>query len=218
MKNKAFTKRQESRLRIGCAYGVFNMIRLQDIQDFIQENPAIQVEYYEYSNAVIRSRILMAELDYGIVVGREEDPRFCQRKLAECPVVLLVYEGHPFYGLTKVSFAQLEQERLLSMNEDFWIYHELIQRCRQCGFEPRIAAKSMDGIMLQKLCVQKQGLAVVPGIVAEEMNMEHLRAIPLEEKMNWEIYGVCHRDTAEYEGISRIEAFLGQQAEKNRIR
>lgn len=201
-------KNQNTRLRIGCAYGVFNIIHLQDILDFIRSNPSVQIEYCEYSNTVIRNRILSAELDYGIVVGREEDSRFCQKLLAECPVVLLVYEGHPFYDMPEISFGQLREERLLSMNEEFRIYHEFVQRCRNYGFEPMIAAKSMDGIMLQKLCVQKLGLAVVPGIVAEEMNMEHLRAVPLAEKMNWEIYGICHKDTADYKTIRQIETFL----------
>lgn len=208
-------KNQKDRLRIGCAYGAFNIIRLQDILDFIHETPDVQVEYYEYSNSEIRNRILTAELDYGIVVGRENDLRFCQKKLAECPVVILVYEGHPFYRLPEISFRQLEQEKLLSMNEEFWIYHELLLRCRECGFEPRIAAKSMDGIMLQKLCVQKLGLAVVPEIVVEEMNMEHLHAVPLAEIMNWEIYGISHRDTADYDSVKQIETFLTQRSAQN---
>lgn len=205
-------KNQKDQLRIGCACGVFNMIRLQDILDFIRDHPEIQVEYYEYSNTVIRNRILTAELDYGIVVGREKDLRFSQTLLAKCPVVILVYEGHPFYHLSEISFRHLKNEKLLSMNEEFWIYHEFLQRCGECGFVPRIAAKSMDGMMLQKLCVQKLGLAVVPEIVVEEMNMEHLHAVPLAECMDWEIYGICHKDTADYLAVSQIKTFLSQHS------
>ncbi len=199
---------RQDTLRIGCAYGVFNMVSLQMILDFISENPEINIMYSEYSNRMIRQKILEAELDYGIVVGREENSCFRQELIASCPVVVLVYEGHPFYEMSRISFRQLESGRLLSMNEDFWIYHEVVRRCRECGFEPVITAKSMDGIMLQKLCVQKLGIAIVPAVVTEEMNMAHLRAVPLEEEMNWEIYGMCSADTAEYDAIRKIGEFI----------
>ena len=202
---------RQDTLRIGCAYGVFNMVSLQKILDFISAHPEINVMYSEYSNKTIRKKILEAELDYGIVVGREEDGCFRQRLIEACPVVALVYEGHPFYDMPRISFRQLEGERLLSMNEDFWIYHEVVRRCRECGFEPLITAKSMDGIMLQKLCVQKLGIAIVPAVVTEEMNMSHLRAVPLEEKIDWEIYGMCSADTAEYDAIRQIGEFMQEK-------
>lgn len=49
---------------------MFIKIRLQGILDFIRGNAEVQVEYYEYSNTVIGNQVLIAELDYGIVVGR----------------------------------------------------------------------------------------------------------------------------------------------------
>ena len=199
---------QDCRLRIGCAYGVFNMMPLQKILDFMGEHPEITVEYYEYSNAQICSRLLESRLDYGIMVGKTDDGQLFQEKLAACPVVLLVYDGHPFYDEGAISFSQLYGEKLLSMNEDFWICHETVRRCREAGFEPEIVAKSVDGIVLQKLCSQKIGIAIVPEVVTGEMNMSGLRAIPLKEQMDWEIYGTCRKDTMDYGAIRKIRDAL----------
>ena len=103
---------------------------------------------------------------------------FWKKKLAACPVVVLVYEGHPLYDAGEVPIARLEGEKLLSMNEAFWICQEMIRRCREAGFEPEIIAKSVDGIVLQKLCSQKIGLAIVPEVVVGELNMSNLRLSP----------------------------------------
>ncbi len=199
---------QDRRLKIGCAYGVFNIMPLQKILDFIRENQDIQVEYYEYSNARIQSKLLESRLDYGLMVGRTEDSGLFQERLAVCPVVLLVYEGHDFYDQDSISIRQLKGEKLLSMNEDFWICHEMIRRCRENGFEPEFAAKSVDGMVLQKLCSQGIGLAIVPEVVTGEMNMSHLRYIPFKEAIYWEIFGTCRKDTAQYSGIRRIREAL----------
>lgn len=200
------------RLRIGCAYGVFNMMPIRDIFDFMSAHPEIAVEYYEYSNARIREKLLSAELDYGIIVGRESTGSgadvFSQELLDTCPICILVYEGHPFYEEREVSVARLKGERLLSMNEDFWICRETVRRCRECGFEPEIVAKSVDGIVLQKLCSQRIGIAIVPEVVTGELNMEGLRAVPLTEEINWEIYGTCRKDTEEYEAVRKMRDFL----------
>ncbi len=203
------------RLRIGCAYGVFNMMPIQDIFDFIARYPEIAVEYYEYSNAQIREKLLAAELDYGIIVGKENAgsgaEAFSQELLAACPVAVLVYEGHPFYEKEQISFGMLKDQKLLSMNEDFWICSETVRRCREEGFEPEIVAKSVDGIMLQKLCSQKIGIAIIPEIVTGEMNMSGLRAIPLTGGMNWEIYGTCRTGTADYEAVRKMREFLAMR-------
>ncbi len=199
---------RDSRLRIGCAYGVFNMLPLQKILDFIRDNQDIEVEYYEYSNARIKSQLLESRLDYGLMVGRTEDGALFQERLAVCPVVLLVYEGHDFYNLQQVSIRQLEGEKLLSMNEDFWICHEMIRRCRENGFEPEIVAKSVDGMVLQKLCSQGIGLAIVPEVVTGEMNMSHLKPVAFKEPVYWEIYGTCRKDTMEYGAIRKIRSAL----------
>lgn len=205
-------EKQGKRLRIGCAYGVFNMMPIRDIFDFMAAHPEIEVEYYEYSNARIREKLLAAELDYGLIVGRESAEGgaevFSQELLASCPIRILVYEGHPFYEEKEVSVIQLKGEKLLSMNEDFWICRETVRRCRECGFEPEIVAKSVDGIVLQKLCSQKIGIAIVPEVVTGELNMEGLRAVPFAEEMNWEIYGTCRKDTAEYESVRKVREFL----------
>ncbi|MBB5265317.1 DNA-binding transcriptional LysR family regulator [Catenibacillus scindens] len=201
-------KFQDSRLRIGCAYGVFNMLPMQKLLDFIQNHPKIAVEYYEYSNEEIRRQILDARLDYGIIVGRSDERDFLEKKLAACPVVVLVYEGHPLYDAGEVPIARLEGEKLLSMNEAFWICQEMIRRCREAGFEPEIIAKSVDGIVLQKLCSQKIGLAIVPEVVVGELNMTNLRAIPLKERFFWEIYGICCHDAKAYMSVRLFDEAL----------
>ena len=73
-----FQKRDEI-LRIGCANGVLKAIFLNLILDFIRKYPGIHVEWSEYENSQVLSKLMVSELEYGFVVGEAEDSSICQR-------------------------------------------------------------------------------------------------------------------------------------------
>ncbi len=56
---------REDVLRIGCACGVFNVIPFKLIQDFIEENTPVKVEWCEYANSEVKAMIDASEIEYG---------------------------------------------------------------------------------------------------------------------------------------------------------
>ena len=183
-------------LRIGCACGVFNVLPFELILNFMRENPHIRVEWNEYSNEEVKSMLEDSRLEYGFIVGKHEGDDMIQRKLDGREILLLVYEGHPLYGKESVNVEMLREKNMILMNEHFHMYHDFASICCAKGFTPNIIAKTSDGAVLYKLCRQKIGLAVIPEFMLEDFRMEHMRAIPFEEHMTWEVFGVYKEDTA----------------------
>ena len=84
-----------------------------------------------------------------------KNSHFEQTVVACIPIVLLVYEGHPFWNFECVSIEMLENQNMVMMNEQFRIYYDLVQMCHIKGFELQIRAKNMDGEMPYKILQTK---------------------------------------------------------------
>ena len=199
---------REDVLRIGCACGVFNVIPFKLIQDFIEENAPVKVEWCEYANSEVKAMIDASEIEYGFIVGGWDSEDNVVRKLAENDVYLLAYEGHLLYGQEKVSIDMLKGEPLITLNEHFNLYHDFRKACQVRGFEPKVIAKTADANFQHKLCRQKYGLAIVTAFSLEDIQMNGIRAIPFEEELKWEVHGVYRKAIQSYRLIRQFEEFL----------
>ena len=197
-----------SRLRIGCANGIFHVLPLQLILDFMKKHPEISVEWCEYSNAEVKEKLVTSELDFGFVVGKCKEPGFLQRKIVSREIKLLVYEGHPLYEKETVTLEMLRKERVLTMNEHFQMYHQFVHACQRLGFYPEIVAKTFEGGVLTKLCSQKIGVALIPDFLEEELRINNVRGIPFEETMTWDVYGIIVEENKEFETIQLSRQYL----------
>lgn len=200
------------RLRIGCAHGVFNLIPIQTILDFIRISPELHVEWSDYANEEVKELLLASRLDYGIIVGADSTGRFSKQRLASCDIVLYVYEGHPLYDYKCVTPDLLREENLVLMNEQHHMFHVFVDACKLHGFSPKIVARTGDAAVMHKVCSQKIGLGVAPAFLTASFSMEHMHAIPFEEAIRWEVYGVCQKNTSDYPAIRKFDEFLRNPA------
>lgn len=150
-----------------------------------------------------------SEIDYGLVVGNAHNNNQSQKIRCVCPVVLLVYEGHPLYEEKVISLDMLRNESLILMNESFQIYHDFTAACRIHGFEPKVVAKTMDGGTLYRLCAEKLGLAVTP--LFPMQNYLHVKAISLAGDYAWEIYGSRQKNLSTSNELDLLESYLDEQ-------
>ena len=196
-------------LRIGFATGTLQLFPLNILYQFIEMHQEIQIHWCEYSNQILIQKILSSEIDYGFVVGNAHAGNLAQKLRCVCPVVLLVYEGHPLYNEKVISLDMLRNENLILMNESFQIYHDFIVACRIHGFAPKVIAKTMDGGTLYRLCTEKLGLAVTP--LFPMQNYLHVKAISLAGDYTWEIYGSRKKDLNISSELALLETYLDEQ-------
>ena len=200
--------RGQKTLRIGCANGILNLLPFSILKEFVETHPDIQVEWSEYENETVRDKLMRSEIEYGFVVGSWEEPAVTVKKQYETNLMLLVYEGHALYQEKAVCIEQLEHEKLILLNERFHIFHDLVNACKAHGFFPQITAKTADASSQYKLCREGFGLAVVPEFVKDEFQMDHLRAIPFEEHMKWEVYGCYKKSMGNYSAVKQFNEYL----------
>lgn len=198
----------KKRLRLGAANGVFNLVPFRSITDFRARHEDILLECGEYANQEVKDMLRDGRLECGLIVGGWEEPDILLRRVAACPVCLLVYEGHPLYDCERVTVDQLRGEPLIPMNERFHLYAEFMDACHSRGFTPDILVKTADANLQHRLCRERMGLAIVPGFVKNSFNMTGLRLIPFAEPLEWAANFVCLRSRSELPALRQFAAQL----------
>lgn len=198
-------------LRIACARGVLNALSFQLILDFIKMNPNIEVEWAEYANDKVKEMIACHKAGVGIVVGASSKEQINEQLIASREIVLTVYEGHPYYDRSEISIADLKNEKILILNEEFRVYHEFNNGCIENGFKPIIVAKTVDSHFLYKLCKLKVGIGVLIDFSTEDFNLKGVKVIPLKEKIKWDIYQISNIQNQNFSTIHTFQEYLNNK-------
>ncbi len=201
-------KRKDQTLRLACARGVLNALSFSLVSGFIAACPHLHVEWAEYSNREVKEKVEEQEADLGIVVGKTPSIHMDEEKIASRSIRLIVYEGHPLYRRETVSAKELMGERIVILNEQFQVFHTFRELCKQYGFEPNVAAKTVDSSFLFQLCQGKVGIGVVIDFSTAHFRMEGVRIVELEEKVSWDIYRICRKSCRNFENIRAFDSYL----------
>lgn len=199
---------KDNALRLACARGVLNALSFEVVMDFIRGNPETEVEWMEDSNQEVKEKVASMQAEVGIVVGHTRLEGVQEMKLASRAVRLIVYQGHPLYGRREISVDELREERIIILNEQFEIYHTFCEICRAKGFEPDIAAKTVDSSFLYQLCKGRVGIGVVIDFSTENFCMDGVSVIPLEEMITWDIYQIWNKKSSRYPNIRTFVQYL----------
>ena len=99
----------------------------------------------------------------------------------------LVYSEHPYYDRKEISIEDLKQQKLISLNEKYFIYHSLNQRCQDFGFSPDIVTHTMESSLIYRFCQQKMGIGIDADIHHDPKLLESLHKISIKDAIPWKI-------------------------------
>ena len=204
-------KQQRIMLRVGYVCGVFNVLPFKAILGFMDAHPEVQVTWGEYPNVTMHDMLKSSKIEYGFGVGIKRDSHedgLVFRRIVKRAAMLLVYEGHPLYDHMSVRVEQLKDERILTLNEDFYIYYALLAECSSCGFVPQIVAKTTDSAALFHLCAQRVGLAVLPEYNCENFGLPGVRALRLEDDFGLVVHSAYKKENENIEVIRLFDRYL----------
>ncbi len=197
---------RNSRMEIGFSCGVLNVFPIRKLEAYQRRHPEKTVQWEEASNREIIDKVLKGELDVGFVIGQVSGRELWVREVFSIRLSVLVYEGHPLFGRDSLSVKDLQGEPLISLNEKFYCYHSLVERCRDFGFMPDIVVKTMEGQLIYRFCKEKIGLGIVVDIHKDEIRKEGLRMIGLADSLPWKISVIAREERKDEKGILELIA------------
>ncbi len=146
---------------------------------FHQTYPGLTLQLHEDGSWNAREMLERGELDIGIIIVPNRADELESRTLLQVPWVVCVAPDHPFARQDSVSFAELANERLITLKEDSYQYNLTLTQFRLRGLEPNIILSSSQVQTIKALVAQNLGVAILMDLVVR--NDPTLVNIPLTE-------------------------------------
>lgn len=199
---------RDQRLKIGFSCGVLNIFPFGKLEDYQRKYSHIRIQWEEAANQEIIRRVRQGSMDIGFVIGQMTDPKLCSREIFRRKMNVIVYEGHPYYERESISVEELREEPLITLNETYYSYHSLLQRCRDFGFTPCIVAKTMESQIIYHFCRQKIGLGIDADIHQDKIMLDGLRLAELQDSIPWKISMIILSDRTKEKAVQgMVELF-----------
>ena len=199
---------KDKRFKIGFSLGTIRAVNIANIRKFMETCPEISGSWREQVNAEVRHKVANGDIDFGIVVGIPKDKGLKAVPLCSIEVVLYVYKGHRLWDAEEVSLSDIRDEQIISMNENYHIYHDFVNACHIEEFNPSIIAKVGEGESIYTLVKNKVGIGISPCFLKEDSNV---RAIRIKDAYSWDIYGIYREDSPDIVLAQKlIQAIIGQ--------
>lgn len=183
---------RDRRFKIGFATGTIRAIDIAVLRKFMEDTPQILASWHEQENESVFKRVLNNEIGFGLVIGKRNDSALKYVKIKSIDVVLYVYNGHKLWSQNIAELADIKNEPLISMNEHYHIFQDVINACLMNGFKPEIVARVSEGESIYQLVKNKIGIGISPKFFEDT---EEIRAVPIKDAYTWDIYGIYRNDT-----------------------
>lgn len=178
---------KEKTFHIGFSCGVLNIFPLEQFQKLNDEFPDIKFEWDEFENQQTLRQLKNGVLDAAFMIGTTMQEGFVCETVYQGNMTALIYPAHPYYDWNEISIKDLEHQKLISLNEKYFIYHSLNQRCQDFGFSPDIVIRTMESSLIYRFCKEKIGIGIDADIHHDAKLLEPLRKIPIKDAIAWKI-------------------------------
>ncbi|APH54192.1 Transcriptional regulator, LysR family [Granulibacter bethesdensis] len=158
------------RLRVGYTGSTtFNEIVPESLRKFRRAFPDVELALDELNSVVLIDRLLHQRLDAAFIrPGKEPPANVNVLPLPSESMMVAVSSEHRLAGRYAVELSELEGEPMVLFSRALGsaFYDEIIQSCREAGFEPRIEQVAPQILSIANLVAAEIGVSIVPERVA----------------------------------------------------
>lgn len=202
-------RRKNHQLRVGYSCGLLRIRNTKAVEKFEKENPELSISWEEDSNSSIKEKLIARQLDVAFVVGRMPAKDMVEKELFSKNVCAVVYKGHRLFERESIAVSELKDEPIITLNENYQIYFNLLASCENEGFVPNIRVKTMDSTMIYELVGDKLGIGIDLDFHSREIRNEDIRLIPIEGFVPWKGYVAYSKEKQLDSAVLKfLEAFV----------
>lgn len=147
---------------------------------FRKKYPEIETELSEYGSKKIERAIHDGLLDVGIICRLPSDPELYDSfSFAEHPLKVVVHPTHRLTAYKEVCLSALSQEGFILSSSDFSLHDEIIKKCNEVGFHPKIVLETAQRELMVQTVAVNLGIALIPQNICERLSPDLVHSIPL---------------------------------------
>jgi DNA-binding transcriptional LysR family regulator len=152
------------RVTVGTVPSVGECVLPRVVAAFRERHPLVELVLLEGTSEMVAQWVENGRAEFGLVQMPASNGNFETESLWREPFVLLVAEGHPFAGRSKVELEECSLEAFLLYKGR--VRETALLACRSAGFEPRIACETSELETLRRLVAAGLGCALLPRLAA----------------------------------------------------
>ena len=195
---------QQKSLHIGYSCGVVNVLDITRLEQFCQDHPDVKVTWDEDGNDEIKRKLTDGIFDVAFVIGSVASPDIYQHNLMSRRYSAIVCPDHPLYDREVMSVEDLKDQRLITLNEKYQSYYNIVQRCSDFGFVPDIRVKTMESILIYKLASEGLGVGIDVDIHDRSMLRMPVKIIEISDSIPWTVNMICPVERKDDELIKEL--------------
>jgi DNA-binding transcriptional LysR family regulator len=139
---------------------------------FQRRYPGVEVQLMEAVQAQVLEWVQQGIVDFSIVVLPVHDPHLQSTSLLHDEYVLVVPKDHAFASRRIVRLAELVNERFILWPKGAAGTEQLIEACRQTGFEPQVVFESEDRETILGLVAAGVGITMTTRFTAHHTRVD----------------------------------------------
>ena len=202
-------QRQRKVVDLLSAYGIIRMVTPDCIAEFCKKYPDIEFYYREYPD--LQAERLFAENEGNVAfsIGEFDEELYHVVPLETFPIKLLVNEQDPLSEQESVTIKDLKNRPLYIESSQFAIYHLIMRKCEEAGFQPDIAFQTSGFSLCHKMVKENKGISVTVDFVFDDMKEQGVRLIPFSDDVyEWKACMITRKEEAENEAVQCFRQFI----------
>lgn len=181
-------RNKKKAFHVGYSCGLIRMLPMKKIEQFQESILGTDIIWEEASNQDVKDKLVKGQLDVALVIGRIAATDYVEIEVSSKNMCAVVPVGHRLYDKESIESVDLKDEQLISLNEKYQSYTNLINTCERAGFYPNIRAKTMEAAMIYEFVREGLGIGIDVDIHSKSSMYKDIKLIPITDGIPWAVY------------------------------
>lgn len=183
------SRQNRTDLNIACTFGVASAISPDFLIKYRTSHPEINLNIIEAPDIPVENAVSRGESTIGFTIGPVDTDLFDAVLIKTQDLRVLINSSNKISNKDSVSFGDLSNEKFILINKDFKTYHNVSNRCKDAGYEPKITLEVSEISLIHKYVSLNYGIGVTVDYVIDDINYDNIVDLPFEdETLKWQIY------------------------------
>jgi len=166
------------------AYGISDILR-----QYRQNNKNVIININEADSTPLAEMLRKGEIDFAFLRNRHISvEEFDTIPISEDHLVAVLPKAHPLARQKTITISQLEDEALLLISKNSFMYRLCTDLCRDAGFQPKVVFTSQRAENLVELISQGTGIALLMSKPVAPILPEDLTRVDIEPRVTTTIF------------------------------
>lgn len=208
-------QRQKKVVDLLSAYGIIRMVTPECIIEFGRRYPDIEFHYREYPDLQVERLFAENEGNVAFSIGEFDEELYHVVPIEVFQLQLLVNEKDPLSQKESVTIEDLKGRPLYIESSQFALYHLIVKKCEEAGFQPDIAFQTSGFSLCHKMVKANKGISVTVNFVFDDMKEEGMKMVPFSDgDYEWKVCMITRKEEEENEAVQCFRKFIQEWIEK----